>query len=76
MPVRLPKQSVPINPTAAVRMTTDDADCTQPPISGTERLRRILAASRFGISECRGTASTAPVFGLHQRECELPSRLS
>jgi hypothetical protein len=36
--------------------------------SGTERLRQILTASRFETSVCRGTASTAPVVGLHQSE--------
>jgi type IV secretion system protein TrbF len=44
------------------------------PGSGIERLRQIFAASRFAISLCRGTASTAPVAGLHHRECALPSR--
>ena len=44
------------------------------PISGTERLRQILRISLLGISVCRGIASTAPVEGLHQRECALPSR--
>jgi hypothetical protein len=46
-----------------------------PPISGTERFRQIFRASRFAISVCLGTASTAPVAGLHQRECDAPSRL-
>jgi len=36
--------------------------------SGSERPRQIFAASRFAISWCRGTASTAPVAGLHHKE--------
>jgi hypothetical protein len=39
-----------------------------PPRSGTERLRQILAASRLAISLWRGTASTTPVAGLHHKE--------
>jgi hypothetical protein len=39
-----------------------------PPITGTERPRQIFAASRSATSVCRGTASTAPVFGLVHRE--------
>ena len=50
-------------------------DRGQPPISGTDRLRRIFRANRFAISVWRGTASTTPVAGLHQRECDAPSRL-
>ncbi len=44
------------------------------PGSGTERLRHIFRARTFGISLCRGTASTAPVLGLHHSECDRPSR--
>src|SRR5581483_1808318 len=36
---------------------------------------RIFQASGSLTSECRGTASTTPVRGLVQSECELPSRL-
>jgi hypothetical protein len=46
-----------------------------PPISGTARVWQIFFASRFGISECLGTASTTPVFGLHHKEWAAPSRL-
>ena len=42
--------------------------------SGSERPRQIFAASRFEISLCRGTASTAPVAGLHHKEWAPPSR--
>ncbi len=44
------------------------------PITGTDRPRHTLIASLFGISECLGTASTAPVAGLHHSECARPSR--
>jgi hypothetical protein len=44
------------------------------PISGTERPRQIFRASTSEISVCLGTASTAPVVGLVQRECARPSR--
>jgi len=37
--------------------------------SGTERLRQILRAKRFGISLWRSTASVGPVWGLHYNEC-------
>src|SRR4029078_10627641 len=43
------------------------------PGSGIERLRQILRARLFEISRWRGTASTAPVRGLVQRECARPS---
>lgn len=46
------------------------------PGSGTPRLRQILLARTLGISVWRGTASTAPVAGFVQSECEPPSRLS
>ena len=36
---------------------------------------QIFFASLSGISVCRGTASTAPVCGLHHSECLAPSRL-
>jgi hypothetical protein len=42
--------------------------------SGIDKVRQILAASRLAISLCRGTASTAPVAGLHPEECVPPSR--
>lgn len=42
--------------------------CYSLPPSGTERFRQILRASRSWISECRGTASTAPVVGFHHKE--------
>jgi hypothetical protein len=45
------------------------------PTSGTERLRQILRARPLGISVRRGTASTAPVWGLPHREWARPSRL-
>jgi hypothetical protein len=38
------------------------------PISGTLSARQIFLASVLLISVWRGTASTWPVFGLHQRE--------
>ena len=38
--------------------------------------RQIFRASRFGISVCRGMASTAPVAGLVHSKCASPSRLS
>jgi len=49
-------------------------DAYDRPGSGSDRPRQIFAASRLTISLCRGTASTAPVAGLHHRECALPSR--
>ena len=45
------------------------------PISGTDSPRQIFRASLFGISVWRGTASTSPVFGFAQSECDRPSRL-
>ena len=45
------------------------------PTSGTERLGQILRVRPLGISMCLGTASTAPVCGLHHREWARPSRL-
>jgi hypothetical protein len=47
----------------------------QRPASGSESPRQIFRARRSGISLWRGTASTAPVCGLHQREWDRPSRL-
>ena len=41
----------------------------------TDRLRQIFRASPLGISVWRGTVSTAPVAGLHHKECPRPSRL-
>jgi hypothetical protein len=38
------------------------------PTSGMDKLRQIFLASRFGISEWRGIASIAPVFGFDQSE--------
>ena len=35
----------------------------------------VTAAQRHFIAVCRGTASTAPVCGLHHREWARPSRL-
>jgi hypothetical protein len=46
------------------------------PSTGTERPRQILAANLSATSVWRGTASTAPVFGLVQREWLAPSRFS
>jgi len=43
-------------------------------ISGMLKQRQIFLASLSGISVCRGTASTSPVCGLVQSECERPSR--
>lgn len=45
------------------------------PASGTDSPRQIFPASRFEISEWRGTASTSPVVGFAHREWLAPSRL-
>jgi hypothetical protein len=56
--------------------STDPVQVSQKfqPIAGIERPRQILRASWSAISVCRGTASTAPVAGLHHKECDPPSR--
>ena len=60
---------------ALLIITNRTLDCSQDrPGSGSESPLQIFAASRFAISLWRGTASTAPVEGLHQSECALPSR--
>ena len=42
------------------------AETVQPPMSDIENARQIFRARRFGISAWRGTASTAPLTGLHR----------
>lgn len=45
------------------------------PISGIDRQRQIFPASLSEISLCLGTASTAPVSGLHHKEWDFPFTL-
>jgi len=48
----------------ALDMLAEQRSYASRPTSGTERPRQIFRASLSGISEWRGTASTAPVWGL------------
>jgi hypothetical protein len=53
---------------AKSRYKENGASSYSSPSCGTDKFRQIFLASRFGISVCRGTASTAPVFGFTHNE--------